>query len=69
MTIKEEHRKAKALAPAYRTDICNKVLTYPGNIQHILPGKGFQRVSSTKTFSSLQNDRKKYEDLIEELKR
>lgn len=67
--IKEAHRKAKALAPVYRTGVCNKKLTYPGNIQHIQPGKGFQRVSSTKTFSYLQNEIKKYEKLIEQLKR
>lgn len=69
MNIKEKHRKAKALAPVYRTDVCKKILTYSsGNIQLIPRGKGFHRVSPTKTFSSLQNERKKYEELIKQSK-
>ena len=69
MTIKEEHGKAKALAPVYRSGVCNKVLTYSsGNIQLIPRGKGFHKVSPTKTFTFLQNERKKYEELIKQSK-
>ena len=71
MSIKPEHRDAKIAPPTQlpRNAECSKVLIYSGNIQIIPPGKGFQRVQLHDTFSSLQNKRQNYENMINQAKK
>jgi len=71
ISIKKAHREAKKSQPFIVRDIgCKRKLEYPTGSIHLIPlGKGFQKVQLYDTFSSLQNKRKNYENMINQAKK